>query len=210
MQFVRKQMKEQQFDPSYVSAIYEKADGKMTEEEEHVLKYSAASLYSGGADTVTSSPELNWYLPNLGDPNSLTRTLQSVSTMATFFLAMMLHPQVQLQAKEEIDRVVGDGRLPDTNDRVNLPYIEAVLKEAFRWHPIAPMGFPHSASEDDVFQGYLIPKDATILPNIWCVAIFFLCAPLSLSRSSLSIGFSSSDNWQLLTQVVHTRPVRVS
>lgn len=52
MQFVRKQMKEQQFAPSYVSALYESADGKMTAEEEHVLKYSAASLYTGGADTV--------------------------------------------------------------------------------------------------------------------------------------------------------------
>lgn len=53
MQFVRKQMKEQQAAPSYVSALYEKADGNMSAEEEHVLKYSAASLYTGGADTVS-------------------------------------------------------------------------------------------------------------------------------------------------------------
>lgn len=52
MQFVRKKMKEQHFDPSYVSALYEKADGKMSAEEEYVLKWSAASLYTGGADTV--------------------------------------------------------------------------------------------------------------------------------------------------------------
>ncbi|KAL1850990.1 hypothetical protein Daus18300_012724 [Diaporthe australafricana] len=142
MQFVRKQMKEQQFDTSYVSAIYEKADGKMSEEEEHVLKYSAASLYTGGADT-------------------------SVSSMAAFFLAMTLYPEVQHKAREEIDRVVGDGRLPTVNDRASLPYIEAVLKETFRWHPIAPMGLPHCVTEDNVFQGYLIPKDAMILPNIW-------------------------------------------
>lgn len=32
--------------------------------------------------------------------------------MTTFFLAMVLHPQVQLEAREEIDRVVGDNRLP--------------------------------------------------------------------------------------------------
>lgn len=57
MQFVRKQMKEQQYAPSYVSALYERAaDGEMSAEEEHVLKYSAASLYTGGADTV-ESPE---------------------------------------------------------------------------------------------------------------------------------------------------------
>lgn len=60
MQFVRKQMKEQQYAPSYVSALYERADGKMSAEEEHVLKYSAASLYTGGADTVRSLEPTLW------------------------------------------------------------------------------------------------------------------------------------------------------
>lgn len=89
--------------------------------------------------------------------------------MTTFFLAMVLHPDVQLRAREEIDRVVGGDRLPNVKDRENLPYIEAVLKEAFRWHPIAPMGLPHLATEDDVYQGCLIPKGAIIIPNIWFV-----------------------------------------
>lgn len=89
--------------------------------------------------------------------------------MATFFLAMMLYPQVQHRAREEIDRVVGDGRLPNVKDRGSLPYVEAVLKEVFRWHPIAPMGLPHEITEDDVYQGYLIPKGAIIIPNIWFV-----------------------------------------
>ena len=53
-------MKEQQFETSYVSAIYERADGKMSAEEEHVLKYSAASLYTGGADTVKSLEPPDW------------------------------------------------------------------------------------------------------------------------------------------------------
>lgn len=89
--------------------------------------------------------------------------------MATFFLAMMLHPEVQRKAREEIDRVVGDGRLPNVKDRDSLPYVEAVLKEVFRWHPIAPMGLPHEITEDDIYQGYLIPKGAIIIPNIWFV-----------------------------------------
>lgn len=84
---------------------------------------------------------------------------------------MTLYPEVQHKAREEIDRVVGDGRLPTVNDRANLPYIEAVLKEVFRWHPVAPMGLPHCVTEDNVFQGYLIPKDAMILPNIWFVTV---------------------------------------
>lgn len=93
--------------------------------------------------------------------------------MTTFFLAMLLHPEVQQKAREEIDRVVGEGRLPNVKDRDNLPYIEAVLRESFRFHPIAPMGLPHEVTEDDVYQGYLIPKGAIIMPNIWFVPSLF-------------------------------------
>ena len=43
------------------------------------------------------------------------------------------------QAQEEIDRVVGDNRLPDFSDRENLPYIEGVYREILRWGPIVPI-----------------------------------------------------------------------
>lgn len=90
--------------------------------------------------------------------------------MATFFRSMSLHPEVQRNAHEEIDRVVGTDRLPDFSDRDNLPYLEAVLKESLRIHPIAPMGLPHVTTADDICEGYLIPKGATIIPNIWFVS----------------------------------------
>lgn len=51
---------------------------------------------------------------------------------------MAIHPEIQQKAREEIDRVVGTHRLPTISDRENLPYVEAVVKEAFRWHPIGP------------------------------------------------------------------------
>ena len=107
--------------------------------------------------------------------------------MTTFFLAMVLHPQVQLKAREEIDRVVGDNRLPTVRDRENLPYIEAVLKEVFRFHPIAPMGLPHLVTEDDFYEGYLIPKGAIIVPNIW-----FVPTLLALPHSTPDINASPS------------------
>jgi cytochrome P450 len=87
--------------------------------------------------------------------------------MSTFFLAMTLHPEVLCKARDEIDRVVGTHRLPTFSDRESLPYVEAVVKESFRWHPIGPMGLPHVASQDDICGEYLIPKGAMLLPNIW-------------------------------------------
>ena len=60
--------------------------------------------------------------------------------MHGFFLIMLLWPDKQRKAQEEIDRVVGNDRLPDFNDRERLPYIEAVLKECMRLHTAVPMG----------------------------------------------------------------------
>ena len=53
---------------------------------------------------------------------------------------MLLHPDVQQRAQEEIDRVLGSDRLPLLKDRESLPYLEAVMLECLRWHPIAPIG----------------------------------------------------------------------
>lgn len=80
---------------------------------------------------------------------------------------MSLFPDAMRTAQQEIDRVIGSDRLPTTIDRPNLPYIEAVVKEVLRWHPVAPMGLPHTSTADDVFEGYRIPKGSMVIANIW-------------------------------------------
>lgn len=62
-------------------------------------------------------------------------------------LLMNLHPEVQAKAHEEIDRVVGRDRLPNFEDRENLPYINAIVKEVLRWHPVSPLGLPHRLTQ---------------------------------------------------------------
>lgn len=47
-------------------------------------------------------------------------------------LAMVMHPEVQRSAQEEIDRVVGSDRLPDYDDQDALPYVSAIVKETLR------------------------------------------------------------------------------
>lgn len=96
-----------------------------------------------------------------------TNNFQTVSSIETFFLAMTLFPKVQCKAQEEIDRVLGPGRLPTVADRTRLPYINAIVKEVLRWHPVAPMGIPHMSVEDDIWEGFYIPKSSLIMPNIW-------------------------------------------
>lgn len=83
---------------------------------------------------------------------------------------MTLHPEIQKRAQEEIDLVVGASRLPSFADRPSLSYIDALVKEVYRWHPVVPMGFPHVASSDDIYEGMFIPKGAILIPNIWLFA----------------------------------------
>lgn len=53
---------------------------------------------------------------------------------------MILYPNVQAKAYQEIVTVVGQDRLPEFSDQPHLPYVNAILLELLRWQPIAPLG----------------------------------------------------------------------
>lgn len=70
--------------------------------------------------------------------------LQTSGSLSWFVLAMVLYPEVQVKAQEEIDLKVGSDRLPTFSDFERLPYIHAVVKESLRWHPAVPLGLSTS------------------------------------------------------------------
>ncbi|RFU81476.1 o-methylsterigmatocystin oxidoreductase [Trichoderma arundinaceum] len=133
---------------SYVSELiktYGNGDGTgVSEEDAEVIRMTATAMYGGGADTT-------------------------VSTIMAFTIAMMLFPNVQRKAQEEIDRVVGSDRLPDYKDRENLPYVDALVKEAIRYFPVVPIATAHRTEEEIFIRGYRIPQSSFILASIWCL-----------------------------------------
>lgn len=90
-----------------------------------------------------------------------------MSAIASFFLAMVLFPDIQQKAQDEIDSVVGTNRLPAFADKSSLPYISCIVWECLRWNPVTPMSLSHFTTEDDEYKGYRIPKGSTVLPNVW-------------------------------------------
>ena len=80
---------------------------------------------------------------------------------------MALNPSVTKKAQAELDSVLGGGRLPDFSDQVDLPYISAIIKELLRWGCPTPIGVPKRVTEDDIYNGYLIPAGATVVENTW-------------------------------------------
>ncbi|KAF9002188.1 cytochrome P450 [Cyathus striatus] len=95
--------------------------------------------------------------------------LQTFSALSFFTLAMVLFPEVQKKAQEEIDEVLGKGRMPEFSDRSSLPYVEAVMQEVLRWNTIVPSGVPHSSIENDVYEGMFIPKGTVLIPNAFAI-----------------------------------------
>jgi len=93
----------------------------------------------------------------------------SVSALASFFLAMAIHPDIQKKAQNEIDTIIGPHRLPGFEDRPSLPFVEALYREVMRWKPALPLGIAHATTADDVYNGYFIPKGATVISNIWAM-----------------------------------------
>ena len=73
---------------------------------------------------------------------------------------MARFPEIQRRAQEEIEKVVGIDRLPEFEDRLFLPYTEALFREVLRWHPIVPLSLAHFTTEEDYHNGYYIPKGA--------------------------------------------------
>jgi cytochrome P450 len=84
---------------------------------------------------------------------------------------MTLYPEVQAKAQAEIDTVIGTGRLPSARDRDQLPFVDALVKEVYRWGSVGPAGLAHRSMQDDFFEGYWIPKGSFVIPNIWCAFI---------------------------------------
>uniref|UniRef100_A0A0W0F7L8 Cytochrome P450 n=1 Tax=Moniliophthora roreri TaxID=221103 RepID=A0A0W0F7L8_MONRR len=131
-------------------------------EQARRIKDVGTTVYAAGADTVHAS------VPAMIVTNGIELGQTSSST-GTFFLAMARNIHSQKKAQQEIDAVVGRGRLPNLDDRDSLPYVEAVYQEVMRWYPPLPLGVPHMATTDDNYRGYYIPQGALVFANIWCV-----------------------------------------
>ncbi|TBU23875.1 cytochrome P450 [Dichomitus squalens] len=120
------------------TALAESSPGQYPDD---IIMFTATQVYTGGGDT-------------------------SSSLLASFFLALLRKPEVVKRGHEEIDRIVGDERLPTFDDRANLPYIQAIVAEVARVRP--PISFlPRLAGQDDVYRGHHIEKDSYVLVNYW-------------------------------------------
>jgi len=105
------------------------------------VAYALSAPFSAGVDTAL--PALKWCL-----------------------VAAVCFPEVLKRIQAELDSVVGRDRLPTFDDERSLPFLGAFIKEVTRWRPAVPLGVPHATTKADVYEGFDIPKGATVFGNI--------------------------------------------
>ncbi|KAJ7123313.1 cytochrome P450 [Mycena crocata] len=138
---VKKQLASGNAVPSMVGSLLEEESRPADGSDEELIKNCGGVVYSAGADTTATA-------------------------LTNFFLAMALYPDVQRRAHQELDTVIGQNRLPQFDDRENLPYLSAIVKEILRWKAVTPLGVPHCTTEADEYNGSYIPAKTTVLANI--------------------------------------------
>ncbi|KAK9108482.1 hypothetical protein Syun_024493 [Stephania yunnanensis] len=107
-----------------------------------------------------------------GKSEMVFRGTDTVAILLEWAMArMVLHPEIQAKAQEELDRCVGpDGPVHDSH-LPNLPYIQAIVKETLRMHPPGPLlSWARLAIHDVHVDKVLIPAGTTAMVNMWAIA----------------------------------------
>ncbi|KAF8720966.1 hypothetical protein HU200_023373 [Digitaria exilis] len=75
---------------------------------------------------------------------------------------LLRNPAALTKATEELDRVIGCERLVTEGDLQSLPYLEAIVKETMRLHPVSPL-------LDVSMDGYDVPTGTLVFVNVWAI-----------------------------------------
>ncbi|XP_057420680.1 cytochrome P450 71AU50-like [Lotus japonicus] len=82
---------------------------------------------------------------------------------------LLKNPRVMKKVQMELETVVGMKKKVEESDLENLKYLDMVIKESLRLHPVAPLLIPHHAVEDCVVGEFFIPKNSRVIVNAWAV-----------------------------------------
>uniref|UniRef100_A0A1I8BY93 Unspecific monooxygenase n=1 Tax=Meloidogyne hapla TaxID=6305 RepID=A0A1I8BY93_MELHA len=96
---------------------------------------------------------------------------ETTSTTLNWGIAFLInYPNVQAKVHAELDSIIGDvERIITTADRPSLPYLNALINEIQRMANLVPLNVFHTLTKDVKIDGYFLPKDTIIIPQISAV-----------------------------------------
>ncbi|OQV17278.1 Cytochrome P450 2A9 [Hypsibius exemplaris] len=95
----------------------------------------------------------------------------SASTMSWLLFYLLHNCHVQEKIHQELDRAIESGQSVTIEDRVKLPYLEAVIREAQRLGNVSPLGLPHTNHRETTLLGHRIPANSFIIANYKAVHV---------------------------------------
>ncbi|KAH9515766.1 hypothetical protein Btru_011942 [Bulinus truncatus] len=102
--------------------------------------------------------------------NLILAGTDTTATALTCLLLILIHKtEVQSKMWSEIQQHVGVNRLVTLADRVNMPYVQAVLLELLRYTSHVPLAVPHYTTCDTSVLGIPVPKNMTVYINLWAL-----------------------------------------
>ncbi|KAL5753662.1 hypothetical protein ACOSP7_021882 [Xanthoceras sorbifolium] len=127
---------------------------------------------------------------------------------------LMRHPRVMKKVQTELENVVGKDRMVEESDLENLEYLDMVIKESLRLHPVAPL-LQHESMEDCIVNKFHILKKLPNNPDkffpkrfvgsdIDIYRHYFQLIPFGSGRRScagLQLGLTTV--WLVLAQLIH-------
>ncbi|GAA0163565.1 oxygenase [Lithospermum erythrorhizon] len=100
----------------------------------------------------------------------LAGAMDTSATVIDWTMSELLrHPTIMKNVQSELEQVVGLNRIVEESDLGKLEYLNMVVKESMRLHPVAPLLIPHEALEDCTVEGYHIPKKSRVIINAWSI-----------------------------------------
>jgi hypothetical protein len=117
----------------YMETVYERAS-EWEMEPDAIVYASIFALHS--LPILTEIPFLSWFGSIMLDAGAETTS----TFLANFVLLLAAYPDVAKKAQEEIDRIIGNDKLPEFDDYQRLPYLQAVVNEVRFHQALSGMG----------------------------------------------------------------------
>jgi cytochrome P450 len=100
----------------------------------------------------------------------------SATTIEWALSELLRHPRVMKKIQDEIQNEVGNKRVVEEKDLKKLDYLDMVVNETLRLHPVSPLLLPRECRESITIDGYFIKEKTRVIvnalpigrdPNIW-------------------------------------------
>ncbi|KAI3690366.1 hypothetical protein L2E82_48384 [Cichorium intybus] len=92
------------------------------------------------------------------------------NTITWAMTELFLNPDMLSRVREEVSQIVGDDRKIKEAKILDLPYLDAVIKETMRLHLAAPLLAPHKTETQVKLGNYIVPPNTQIFVNAWAMA----------------------------------------